>query len=118
MDVPMLVGLAAGILTTIAFLPQLLHTWRTKSARDISLRMFLLFCAGVLLWLVYGSMIQSLPVMLANGVTLMLSGSILVMKLKWGQPPRAAAAPDTDIKNPPWRESRAQWPCRAARPPA
>jgi MtN3 and saliva related transmembrane protein len=84
MDATMLVGLVAGILTTIAFLPQLLHTWRTKSAKDISLRMFLLFCTGVLLWLIYGFMIQSLPVMLANGVTLVLSGAILVMKLKWG----------------------------------
>jgi MtN3 and saliva related transmembrane protein len=46
--------------------------------------MFLLFCTGVLMWLIYGFMIQSLPVMLANGVTLVLSGAILVMKLKWG----------------------------------
>ncbi len=84
MDVPLLVGLAAGILTTIAFLPQLLHTWRTKSAKDISLGMFLTFCTGVLLWLIYGYLIQSLPVMLANGVTLVLSGAILAMKLKWG----------------------------------
>ena len=84
MDVAMLVGLAAGILTTIAFLPQLLHTWRTESAKDISLGMILTFCTGVLLWLIYGFMIQSLPVMLANGVTFVLSGAILAMKLKWG----------------------------------
>ena len=84
MDVPLLVGLAAGILTTIAFLPQLLHTWRTKSAKDISLGMFLTFCTGVLLWMIYGFMIQSLPVMLANGVTLVLAGAILVLKLKHG----------------------------------
>ena len=84
MDVTTTVGLIAGVLTTIAFVPQVRHTWRTKSAKDISLRMFLLFCTGVLLWLIYGYLIQSLPVMLANGVTLVLSGAILVMKLKWG----------------------------------
>ncbi len=78
------VWLIAGVLTTIAFLPQVRHTWETKSAKDISLRMFLLFCTGVLLWLIYGYMIDSLPVMLANGVTLVLSGAILLMKLKWG----------------------------------
>ncbi|MGH7146941.1 MAG: SemiSWEET transporter [Nitrospiraceae bacterium] len=84
MHVPMLVGLAAGTLTTIAFLPQLIHTWQTKSAKDVSLGMFLIFCTGVLLWMIYGFMIQSLPVMLANGVTLVLAGAILVLKLKHG----------------------------------
>jgi MtN3 and saliva related transmembrane protein len=84
MDITTTVGMIAGVLTTIAFVPQVRHTWQTKSAKDISLRMFLLFCTGVLLWLIYGFMIQSLPVMLANGVTLILSGAILVMKLKWG----------------------------------
>jgi len=84
MDVAMLVGLVAGTLTTIAFLPQRIHTWRTKSAKDISLGMFLTFCTGVLLWLIYGFLIQSLPVILANGVTFVLAGAILVMKLKWG----------------------------------
>lgn len=84
MDVAMFVGLVAGALTTIAFLPQLIHTWQTKSTTDISLGMFLAFCTGVLLWLIYGFMIQSLPVMLANGVTLVLAGAILVLKLKHG----------------------------------
>ena len=84
MNVTMIVGLVAGIPTTIAFLPQVRHMWETKSAKDISLRMFLLFCTGVLLWFIYGVMIQSLPVMLANGVTFVLAGAILVMKLKWG----------------------------------
>ena len=84
MDVAEIVGLVAGILTTIAFLPQVRHTWQTKSTKDISLRMFLTFCTGVLLWFIYGLMIQSRPVMLANGVTFVLSGAILVMKLKWG----------------------------------
>jgi MtN3 and saliva related transmembrane protein len=78
------IGLMAGVLTTLSFLPQVRQTWRTRSAKDLSLPMFLSFCTGVLLWLVYGIMIHSLPVMLANGVTLLLSGAILIMKLKWG----------------------------------
>lgn len=78
------IGLMAGVLTTLSFLPQVRQTWRTKSTKDISLPMFLSFCTGVLLWLVYGMMIHSLPVMLANGVTFVLSGAILIMKLKWG----------------------------------
>jgi MtN3 and saliva related transmembrane protein len=78
------IGLMAGVLTTLSFLPQVRQTWRTKSTKDISLPMFLSFCTGVLLWLVYGMMIHSLPVILANGVTFVLSGAILIMKLKWG----------------------------------
>lgn len=84
MDIAELVGLTAGALTTIAFLPQVLHSWKTKSTKDISLPMFLTFCTGVLLWFIYGVMIQSVPVILANGVTFMLAGAILLMKLKWG----------------------------------
>jgi MtN3 and saliva related transmembrane protein len=83
-DVAETIGLMAAVLTTLSFLPQVRQTWRTKSTKDISLPMFLAFCTGVLLWLVYGIMIHSLPVMLANAVTLMLSGAILIMKLKWG----------------------------------
>ncbi len=83
-DLAEAIGLMAGALTTLSFVPQVHQTWRTKSTRDISLPMFLAFCTGVLLWLIYGIMIRSLPVMLANGVTLILSGAILVMKLRWG----------------------------------
>lgn len=81
MDMTNLIGTLAGILTTIAFIPQVIKTWRTRSARDISLFMFLLFSSGVLLWLVYGLLIDSMPIILANGITLALSVSILVLKL-------------------------------------
>jgi MtN3 and saliva related transmembrane protein len=83
-DLAEVIGLMAGVLTTLSFVPQVHQTWRTRSTKDISLPMFLAFCTGVLLWLIYGIMIGSLPVMLANGVTLILSGAILVMKLRWG----------------------------------
>lgn len=78
------VGLVAGTLTTISFLPQAIKTWKTKSTKDISLAMFLCFCLGVLLWVFYGFYTNNLPVFLANFATLVLASSILVCKLKYG----------------------------------
>lgn len=80
----MILGLLAGTMTTIAFLPQLIHTWKTRSAKDVSLGMFLIFTTGVLLWVIYGLMIQSLPIIAANTVTLVLAGAILVLKFRFG----------------------------------
>ena len=82
MDLTNTIGTLAGILTTIAFIPQVVKTWRSRSARDISLLMFLLFSSGVLLWLIYGLMLQAVPIIIANGITLSLSASILLMKIK------------------------------------
>ena len=87
MDTPTLIGLSAGSLTTLAFAPQALKTWRSKSANDISLGMFLLFSTGVLLWLIYGILIDALPVILANAITLLLSTAILIMKLRFRPQP-------------------------------
>ena len=84
MDTMTLIGLLAGTLTTIAFIPQLTKTWKSRSAKDISLGMFLIFCSGVLLWLVYGILMGALPIILANTVTLILSSAILLLKLKYG----------------------------------
>ncbi len=78
------VGLTAGILTTISFLPQAIKTWQTKSTKDISLTMFLCFCLGVVLWVIYGFYTQNLPVFVANFTTFMLAFPILVCKLRYG----------------------------------
>ena len=78
------VGLTAGVLTTISFLPQAVRAWKTKSTKDISLAMFLCFCTGVVLWVIYGFYTQNLPVFLANFVTFLLAFSILICKLKYG----------------------------------
>lgn len=80
MELVTLLGLVAGSLTTIAFLPQLLKTWKSRSAADISGVMLITFCLGLLLWLIYGLLIQSLPVILANGITLVLASIILFFK--------------------------------------
>jgi MtN3 and saliva related transmembrane protein len=83
-DVTESIGLISGGCTTLAFLPQVLQVWRTRSTRDISLGMYAIFCTGVLLWLIYGLLINSVPIIVANGVTLILATSILTMKLIWG----------------------------------
>ena len=79
-----LVGLAAAFLTTLSFLPQVLHTIRTRSTHDISLRMYSLFTLGVFLWLIYGLILRDVPIIGANVVTLLLSGTVLVLKLRHG----------------------------------
>ena len=75
-------GFAAALCTTVAFVPQLVRILKLRSAHEISLGMFSLFSLGVLLWLVYGVWISSTPVIASNSVTLVLSVSILIMKLK------------------------------------
>jgi MtN3 and saliva related transmembrane protein len=82
MDMVNVIGSLAGGLTTIAFIPQVVRTWNTRSARDISLLTYLLFSCGVLLWLVYGILLHALPIILANGITLALSSSILGLKIR------------------------------------
>lgn len=77
-------GLIAGTLTTIAFIPQIAKAWRSKSTGDLSWGMVITFSTGVLLWLIYGIWIDSLPVILANSVTLLLQGGIIAMKIKYG----------------------------------
>ena len=77
------IGSTAAVCTTISFLPQLMRVWRRKSARDISLTMFLLFSFGVACWLVYGIGIGSGTIAAANAVTLALALAILVLKLRY-----------------------------------
>lgn len=78
-----IIGLLAATLTTISFLPQAIKTWKTKSTKDISLGMFLMFTTGVLLWLIYGVLIKDIPLIVANTVTLCLASTILWFKLKY-----------------------------------
>jgi MtN3 and saliva related transmembrane protein len=78
-------GLAAGTLTTIAFVPQVARIVKTRSAHDISWWMFSIFSIGVVLWLGYGIMMEALPVILANVVTLGLVLVILVLKWRFGR---------------------------------
>jgi MtN3 and saliva related transmembrane protein len=85
------IGYVAAFSTTISFVPQLLRVVRLKSARDISLGMFLFFSWGVFLWLLYGIIIHSWPVTVANAATLGLSIAILLLKLKYDRRSRLQA---------------------------
>jgi MtN3 and saliva related transmembrane protein len=83
MDFATALGTVAGILTTAAFVPQVVKTWRSRSARDISGVMFVAFSIGVALWIVYGVMVRSAPVVVANSVTLVLALAVLGMKARF-----------------------------------
>ena len=83
MELTSVIGLCAGALTTIAFLPQVLKAWKTKSTKDLSLTTFVIFWLGVSLWLVYGILIDDLPIILANSITFLMAMSIVAIKLKY-----------------------------------
>jgi len=84
-DLSALLGYPAAFLTTIAFVPQALHSWRTRDLSGISLPMYAMFTLGVALWLGYGLVIGSLPVIVANAVTLVPASVVLWLKIleKW-----------------------------------
>lgn len=76
-------GLAAGLLTTAAFVPQVWRIYKTKSAKDVSLPAFIAFAVGVALWFAYGILKQEPPISIWNGVTLVLAIAIVVMKIRY-----------------------------------
>jgi MtN3 and saliva related transmembrane protein len=78
------IGFGAAFCTTVAFLPQVIKTWTTRSTKDVSLGMFLIFSTGTLLWLIYGLLIGDVPLIAANAVTLALALTILGFKLRYG----------------------------------
>jgi MtN3 and saliva related transmembrane protein len=78
-----LIGAAAATLTTVAFIPQALKTFRSRDVSGISLGMYALFVTGLALWLVYGLLQGDWPVIVANAVTLALAGAVLLMKLRY-----------------------------------
>jgi MtN3 and saliva related transmembrane protein len=78
-----LLGFLAAALTTCSFLPQAWHTFRSRDVSGISLGMYSVFTAGVVLWLLYGWLLGAWPVVLANAVTLALAAAILAMKLRF-----------------------------------
>ena len=83
MEYIIILGLVAGALTTISFLPQVLKAWRSKSTKDVSLKMFVILSTGIFLWIVYGIFIRDLPVVVTNVVTFVLAFTILILKIKY-----------------------------------
>ena len=79
-----MIGAVAGISTTSAFLPQVVRAWRTRSTHDISLGMFLLTVFGLVLWFIYGLMLNDWPLIVTDAVSLILAATILGLKLRYG----------------------------------
>jgi MtN3 and saliva related transmembrane protein len=79
-----IIGSIAAVLTTVSFVPQVVKVLRERQTAGISLGMYALFTVGVALWMVYGLLIHSPPVWLANGITLVLAGVVLVTKIRLG----------------------------------
>ncbi len=77
-----MIGSAAGTLTTVAFIPQVVRAWNTGSVEDLSLWMLLAFTAGVGLWTVYGVATDAMPLIITNGLTFLLAMMLLVMKVR------------------------------------
>ena len=78
------IGSAAAVLTTASFVPQAWHSFKTRDVSGISLGMYGVFTLGVALWLLYGVLLWSWPLMIANSITLLLAATILGMKLRFG----------------------------------
>ncbi len=76
------IGYCAATLTTLAFVPQVLQALRTRDLRDISLTMYIAFCGGIALWLIYGLLMQAWPIVIANVFTLGLAGVVLYLKAR------------------------------------
>ncbi len=82
-DVAAFLGFVAGTLTTISFVPQLVKVYQSKSAKDISYRMFIIFILGVMIWISYGILIKELPIIVTNSVTLVVAVAILTLKVRY-----------------------------------
>ncbi len=82
-DPVLVLGLVAGGFTTVAFVPQVLRTWRLKSANDLSLAMVGCNTIGILLWLIYGLYVRSLPIIAANLIAFILASTVLVLAMRY-----------------------------------
>lgn len=84
MDLIFLIGVIAAVLTTAAFVPQVIKAHLSKHTQDLSLLTYLLFVAGIILWIIYGTALRSVPILAANSVTLILSLYLIFLKIKYG----------------------------------
>lgn len=83
MDPIVIIGFVAGAMTTASFIPQAIKIWKEKSAREVSFLMYTIISTGMFLWFLYGIFINSLPLILANGISFIFSIMILLGKIKF-----------------------------------
>ncbi|ODS42250.1 MAG: hypothetical protein MSIBF_02630 [Candidatus Altiarchaeales archaeon IMC4] len=84
MDWTTIIGMAAAACTVLSFVPQLMKALKTRHTKDLSLLTYVIMTFGILLWLGYGIITEDMPIIIANGLILLLSASILVLKIKHG----------------------------------
>lgn len=84
MNIETVVGFFAGVFTTGSVLPQLYKTLKTRQTKDISLMMYVFLTLGLFLWFIYGILINEMPVIVANGVSLVFTATVLIMKARYG----------------------------------
>lgn len=94
------IGTISALLTTIAFLPQVTKTIKTKDVSGISLGMYLTYCLGVMLWTIYGILLQDFNLIFSSGITCIFSGVVLFLKLKAGRNPKDPVALMSELSNP------------------
>lgn len=80
-----ILGYTAGAITSLTFLPQVLKTWKAKSAKDVSLLMFVIAAINEAMWIVYGAMLNNWVIILTNAIVLVMSLIMIVLKLKYGK---------------------------------
>lgn len=80
-----ILGYSAGAITALTFLPQVIKTWKEKSARDISLLMFVIAAVNEVMWIVYGALLDNWVIILTNAAVLAMSMTMIYLKLKYGQ---------------------------------
>jgi MtN3 and saliva related transmembrane protein len=79
-----IIGSVGATCTTLAFVPQVLQIWKTRSAKDVSLPMYITFMVGIICWFTYGLMLNAWPIIVANIITFVLALAVILMKLRWG----------------------------------
>jgi MtN3 and saliva related transmembrane protein len=79
-----IIGSVDATCTTLAFVPQVLQIWKTRSAKDVSLPMYITFMVGIICWFTYGLMLNAWPIIVANIITFVLALAVILMKLRWG----------------------------------
>ena len=85
MDKVEIIGIIAAVLTTSAFLPQVYKTWKTKNAKALSMPMLILFFVGIILWFVYGILINSFSLIIANGITIVSYTFLIYFKIRYNK---------------------------------
>jgi MtN3 and saliva related transmembrane protein len=91
-----MLGYLAATLTTASFVPQALHTFRTRSTAGISIGMYSMFTVGVAMWLAYGVALGSWPIIVANGITFLLAATILTLAVRSRPQPPRGLGPEAD----------------------